>query len=135
VVFQHPAGYHCFFNEAQSWDIPRRVVARAEWPEGELSCHRFVANRVRLWPFILAYNLGVLIRRLALPESVKRWSLRGVRTRLIKTGGRLVFQMAEVVATGDMFERVLALVEGLCPGPGYDCHRRRGGFEVTWGRV
>ena len=31
-----------------------------------LSCHKFVANQVRLWLFILAYNLGNFFRRLAL---------------------------------------------------------------------
>ena len=36
-----------------------------------LSCHRFVANQVRLWLFVLAYNLGNFMRRLTLPESVK----------------------------------------------------------------
>ena len=32
-----------------------------------LSCHRFVANRMRLSLFILAYNLGNFLRRLCLP--------------------------------------------------------------------
>ena len=94
--------YHDFVYQAQSWDIPRRVVAKVEWRQGELfprvgfvvtnlnlppegvthfyngrgtaeqwikegkyalnwtrlSCHRFVANQVRLWLFVLAYNLG-----------------------------------------------------------------------------
>ncbi len=36
-----------------------------------LSCHGFVANQVRLWLFVLAYNLGNFMRRLTLPESVK----------------------------------------------------------------
>ena len=96
--------YHDFVYQAQSWDIPRRVVAKVEWHQGELfprvgfvvtnlslpavgvthfyngrgmaeqwikegkyalnwtrlSCHRFVANQVRLWLFVLAYNLGIL---------------------------------------------------------------------------
>ena len=139
--------YHDFVYQAQSWDIPRRVVAKVEWRQGELfprvgfvvtnlnlppegvthfyngrgtaeqwikegkyalnwtrlSCHRFVANQVRLWLFVLAYNLGNFMRRLTLPESVKHWSLRSVQTKLIKMGGRLVrharrlvFQLAEV---------------------------------------
>ena len=37
-----------------------------------LSCHKFVANR--LWLFVLTYNLGNFLRRLALPESMKHWS-------------------------------------------------------------
>ena len=120
--------YHDFVYQAQSWDIPRRVVAKVEWRQGELfprvgfvvtnlnlppegvthfyngrgtaeqwikegkyalnwtrlSCHRFVANQVRLWLFVLAYNLGNFMRRLTLPESVKHWSLRSVQTKLIK---------------------------------------------------
>jgi hypothetical protein len=101
--------YHDFAYQAQSWDIPRRVVAKVEWHQGELfprvgfivtnlsypvkgivsfyngrgmaeqwikegkyalnwtrlSCHKFVANQVRLWLFILAYNLGNFVRRFA----------------------------------------------------------------------
>ena len=129
--------YHDFVYQAQSWDIPRRVVAKVEWhhlnltsagvthyyngrgtaeqwiKEGRyalnwtrLSCHRFVANQVRLWLFVLAYNLGNFMRRLTLPESVKHWSLRSVQTKLIKMGGRLVrparrlvFQLAEVAVS------------------------------------
>ena len=55
-----------------------------------LSCHRFVANRVRLSLFVLAYNLGNFLRRLCLPKAVKHWSLRSVQVKLIKMGGRLV---------------------------------------------
>ena len=36
-----------------------------------LSCHKFVANQVRLELFVLAYNLGNFMRRLALPEAMK----------------------------------------------------------------
>ena len=55
-----------------------------------LSCHRFVANRVRLSLFVLAYNLGNFLRRLCLPKAVRHWSLRSVQVKLIKMGGRLV---------------------------------------------
>ena len=47
-----------------------------------LSCHRFVANRVRLSLFVLAYNLGNFLRRLCLPKAVKHWSLRSVQVKL-----------------------------------------------------
>jgi len=40
-----------------------------------LSCHRFRANEVRLWLSVIAYNLGNLWRRLALPAAVANWSL------------------------------------------------------------
>jgi len=41
----------------------------------KLSCHDFADNQVRLQLFALAYNLGNFLRRLALPRSVKHWSL------------------------------------------------------------
>jgi hypothetical protein len=60
---------------------------------------------VRLGPFVLAYNLGNLLQRLALPKAIKGWSLRSVQVKLIKIGGRLVrharrlvFQLAEAVS-------------------------------------
>jgi len=40
-----------------------------------LSCHDFRDNEVRLQLFGLAYNLANFLRRLALPRSVKQWSL------------------------------------------------------------
>ena len=55
-----------------------------------LSCHRFRANEVRLWLSVIAYNLGNLWRRLALPRRIDTWSLTGLQQRLVKTGGRLV---------------------------------------------
>jgi len=55
-----------------------------------LSCHRFRANEVRLWLSVIAYNLGNLWRRLALPPRVATWSLTSLQQRLVKTGGRLV---------------------------------------------
>jgi Transposase DDE domain group 1 len=55
-----------------------------------LSCHRFRANQVRLWLSVLAYNLGNLWRRLALPKTIGSWSLTSLQQRLVKTGGRLI---------------------------------------------
>jgi len=161
--------YHDFTYQAQSWRVPRRVVAKVEWHQGELfprvgfivtnlnyptkgivsfyhgrgtaeqwikegkyalnwtrlSGHKFVANQVRLWLFILAYNLGNFVRRLALPESMKRWSLTSLQTRLIKIGGRLVrharrlvFQLAEVLVTREVFEGMLWRIGRLRPAPG-----------------
>ena len=161
--------YHDFVYQAQSWNVPRRVVAKVEWHQGELfprvgfivtnlsyptkgivsfyngrgtaeqwikegkyalnwtrlSCHKFVANQVRLWLFILAYNLGNFFRRLALPEAIKSWSLTSIQTRLIKIGGRLVrharrlvFQLAEVMVTREMFDEMLERIGRLCFNPG-----------------
>jgi hypothetical protein len=55
-----------------------------------LSCHRFLSNQVRLALSLLAYNLGNLWRRLALPKQIENWSLTSLQQRLVKTGGRLV---------------------------------------------
>jgi hypothetical protein len=54
------------------------------------SCHRFHANEVRLWLSLIAYNLGNLWRRLALPAPIGKWSLTSLQQRLVKTGGRLI---------------------------------------------
>ena len=161
--------YHDFVYQAQSWNVPRRVVTKVEWHQGELfprvgfivtnlsyptkgivsfyngrgtaeqwikegkyalnwtrlSCHKFVANQVRLWLFILAYNLGNFFRRLALPEAIKSWSLISIQTRLIKIGGRLVrharrlvFQLAEVMVTREMFDEMLERIGRLRFNPG-----------------
>ena len=161
--------YHDFVYQAQSWNVPRRVVAKVEWHQGELfprvgfivtnlsyptkgivsfyngrgtaeqwikegkyalnwtrlPCHKFVANQVRLWLFILAYNLGNFFRRLALPEAIKSWSLTSIQTRLIKIGGRLVrharrlvFQLAEVMVTREMFDEMLERIGRLRFNPG-----------------
>jgi hypothetical protein len=90
-----------------------------------LSCHKFVANQARLGPFILAYNLGNFMRRLALPESMKHWSLTSLQTRLIKTGGRLVrnarrltFQLAEVLVSREMLGGILERIGRLRLVPG-----------------
>ena len=55
-----------------------------------LSCHRFRSNEVRLWLSLIAYNLGNLWRRLALPKKIDNWSLTSLQQRLVKTGGRLI---------------------------------------------
>ncbi len=55
-----------------------------------LSCHRFRSNEVRLALSLLAYNLGNLWRRLALPRRIEKYSLTSLQQRLWKTGGRLV---------------------------------------------
>ena len=80
--------------------VPTQCKYALNWTR--LSCHRFVANQVRLSLFILAYNLGNFLRRLCLPNAVKHWSLRSVQVKLIKMGGRLVrhsrrliFQLSE----------------------------------------
>jgi len=84
-----------------------------------------VANQVRLWLFILAYNLRNFLLRLCLPKAVKDWSLRSLQVMLIKMGGRLVrharrlvFQLAEVAVPRVVFQGVLERIGRLCPAPG-----------------
>ncbi len=90
-----------------------------------LSCHKFVANQVRLGLFIMAYNLGNFLRRLVLPESMRHWSLTSLQTRMIKTGGRLVrharrlvFQLAEVLVNREMLGGILERIGRLRLAPG-----------------
>ena len=90
-----------------------------------LSCHDFLDNQVRLQLFALAYNLGNFLRRLALPKSVKKWSLRTLREKLIKIGAKVVrhsryvvFQMAEVVVPKALFGEILDRIGRLRASPG-----------------
>ena len=107
-----PEGVVRFYNgrgTAEQWIKEGKYALNCR-----LSCHRFVANRVRLSLFILAYNLGNFLRRLCLPKAVRHWSLRSVQVKLIKMGGRLVrharrliFQLSEVSVPRRLFEGVL----------------------------
>ena len=63
---------------------------RYAWKWTRLSCHDFVDNQVRLQLFALADNLGSFLRRPALPKSVKKWSLRTLRAKLIKIGAKML---------------------------------------------
>ena len=64
--------------------------------------------------FALAYNLGNFLRRLALPASVRHWSLTTLRGRLIKIGAKVVrharhvtFQLAEVAVPRRLYRAIL----------------------------
>ncbi len=87
-----------------------------------LSCHDFVDNQVRLQLFALAYNLGNFLRRLALPQSVKHWSLTTLREKLVKIGAKVVgharyitFQMAEVAISRQLLRAILRRISRLGP--------------------
>jgi hypothetical protein len=78
-----------FYNKrgtAEQWIKEGKLAVKMT----RLSCHRFRANEVRLTLSVLAYNLGNLWRRLALPRRIDTWSLTSLQQRLVKTGGRLV---------------------------------------------
>lgn len=49
-----------------------------------LSCHRFRVNEVRLLLWVIAQNLGSLMRRLVLPVAIQNWSLTSLQQRLFK---------------------------------------------------
>jgi len=89
-----------------------------------LSCHRFRANEVRLLLGVIAYNLGNLLRRLALPRAIQNWSLTSLQQRLFKTGGRLIrharffiLQLAESHLTSSLFRQILGRIERLAWHP------------------
>jgi hypothetical protein len=90
-----------------------------------LSCHRFRANEVRLWLSVIAYNLGNLWRRLALPREIGNWSLTSLQQRLVKTGGRLIIHaryywllLAESHLTRRLFGGMLGKVAALASPAG-----------------
>ena len=85
-----------------------------------LSCRQFRHNAVRLQLHALAYNLANFMRTLALPKKVEHWSLTTIREKLVKIGAKVVahgryvtFQMAEVAVPGDLFRKILNLIDGL----------------------
>jgi hypothetical protein len=89
-----------------------------------LSCRSFTANAVRLQLNALAYNLGNFLRTLAMPESIKNWSLTSLKEKLIKIGAKVVsygcyiaFQMAEVAIPRDLFADILRLIAELRSPP------------------
>jgi hypothetical protein len=89
-----------------------------------LSCHDFVDNQVRLQLFALAYNLGNFLRRLALPNKIRDWSLRTLQVKLIQIGAKVVkhsryviFQMAEVMVSKRLFHEILERIGHLKPVP------------------
>ncbi len=89
-----------------------------------LSCRRFRHNAVRLQLHALAYNLGNVLRTLALPETVEHWSLTTLREKLIKIGAKIVrhgryvtFQLAEVAIPRTLFAGILRRIDRLRPKP------------------
>jgi hypothetical protein len=108
-----------FYNgrgTAEQWI--KEGKAATHWTR--LSCHRFRANEVRLLLGVIAYNLGNLLRRLALPLAIQNWSLTSLQQRLFKTGGRLIrharyftLQLAESYLTWPLFRRIVARIAQL----------------------
>jgi Transposase DDE domain group 1 len=72
--------------------------------------------------FALAYNLANSLRQLALPRSVRSWSLTTLREKLVKIGAKevtharyVVFQLAEVAVPRQLFAQLLERIARLCP--------------------
>ncbi len=66
----------------------------------------------------MGYNLGNFLRRLALPRSVRHWSLTTLREKLIEIGANVVrhakyltFQMAEVAVPRELFAAILERIQ------------------------
>jgi Transposase DDE domain group 1 len=79
-----------------------------------LSSHDFIDNQVRLQLFALAYNLGNFFRQVALPKSVRHWTMTTLREKVIKIGAKVVcharyiiFQLAEVAVSRELFAIIL----------------------------
>jgi len=112
-----------FYNQrgtAEQWIKEGKYALK--WTR--LSCHRFIANQVRLQLFALAYNLANFLRRLVLPKHVRHWSLTTLREKLIKIGAKIVrharyvtFQMAEVAIPRQLFREILRRIEQLKQRP------------------
>jgi hypothetical protein len=108
-----------FYNQrgtAEQWIREGKNAIR--WTR--LSCHDFVDNKVRLFLFVLAYNLGNFLRQTAPPPSVRHWTLTTLREKLIKIGAKVVcharkvvFQMAEVAVPRELFRDILKAIECL----------------------
>jgi hypothetical protein len=102
-----------FYNQrgtAEQWIKEGKHAIR--WTR--LSCTSFDANQVRLQLHVLAYNLGNFLRRIALPASVKHWTLTTLRDKLIKIGAKMVrharyvtFQLAEVAIPRGLYRTIL----------------------------
>jgi hypothetical protein len=95
---------------AEQWIKEGKYAAR--WTR--LSCHSFDANQVRLQLHVLAYNLGNFLRRLALPPTVKHWTLTTLRDKLVKIGSKIVhharyvmLQLAEVAVPRGLYRAIL----------------------------
>jgi hypothetical protein len=85
-----------------------------------LSCHDLADNKVRLHLFALAYNLGNFLRQMALPKSIRQWTMTTLREKVIKIGAKVVcharyviFQMAEVAVSRELFAAILGRIRRL----------------------
>ena len=67
--------------------------------------------------FALAYNLANVLRQLALPRSIRSWTLTTLCEKLVKIGAKVVtharyvvFQLAEVAVPRQLFVAILGRI-------------------------
>ena len=67
--------------------------------------------------FALAYNLANVLRQLALPRSIRSWTLTTLCEKLVKIGAKVVthakyvvFQLAEVAVPRPLFAAILGRI-------------------------
>jgi hypothetical protein len=121
-----------FRGKQGKWSSSKRRGTAEQWiKEGKnavrwtrLSCQTFRANHARLQLFALAYNLGNFLRRLALPKSVRQWSLTTLKEKLVKIGATVTrhakyvtFQLAEVAVPRQLFASILERIGRLKSSP------------------
>ena len=61
-------------------DRELRRSSAVKWTR--LSCHAFADDQVRLQLFALAHNLGNFFRQVALPKSVRHWTMTTLREKV-----------------------------------------------------
>ena len=90
----------------------------------KLSCRTFKDNQTRLQLFAFAYNLANFLRRLALPKSIRQWSLTTLREKLVKIEANeprhskyVTFQLAEVAVPRQLFAAILERIGRLTMQP------------------
>jgi hypothetical protein len=115
-VMCHVLGGRAVDRDAASTSQVARFETDVRWTR--LSCHSFDANQVRLQLHVLAYNLSNFLRRLALPPSVKHWTLTTLRDKLVKIGCKVVyharyvtFQLAEVAVPHRLYRAILDRIQ------------------------
>ena len=122
-----PEGVVRFYNgrgTAEQWIKEGKYALN--WTR--LSCHRFVANRVRLSLFILAYNLGNFLRRLSSAQGGQAL-VAAPRASQVKLIGRPGTARAAIdpvvrgVGSRRLFEGVLDL------SAGYRRRQAEGGYN------
>jgi len=69
-------------------------------------------------------NVANFLRRLALPRSIRHWSLTTLREKLVTIGAKVVkharyviFQLGEVAIPRQLFAMILSRIQQLAPAP------------------